>query len=71
MSFANLWEWLLGKGIPTSSKVMAKDRLRLVLMHDRADIPALRALLPDLLTLEDWLTRTGWSQLAREPVGVP
>lgn len=40
MSFANLWEWLLGSGAPTSSKVMAKDRLRLVLMHDRADIPA-------------------------------
>jgi uncharacterized protein YbjT (DUF2867 family) len=40
--------------------------------HDfGADIPTLRILLPDLLTLEAWLTRTGWSQLAREPVGLP
>ena len=40
--------------------------------HDfGADIPTLRTLLPALLTLETWLTRTGWSQLAREPVGLP
>jgi uncharacterized protein YbjT (DUF2867 family) len=38
--------------------------------HDfGADLPALRALLPDLLTLEAWLTRTGWSQPEREAVG--
>jgi uncharacterized protein YbjT (DUF2867 family) len=40
--------------------------------HDfGADIPTLRTLLPALLTLEAWLTRTGWSQLAREAVGLP
>jgi uncharacterized protein YbjT (DUF2867 family) len=38
--------------------------------HDfGANIAALRALLPDLLTLEGWLTRTGWGQPAREVVG--
>jgi len=35
--------------------------------HDfGANIPALRALIPDLLTLEVWLARRGWSQLAAE-----
>ncbi|HZO90604.1 MAG TPA: cell division topological specificity factor MinE [Chthonomonadaceae bacterium] len=35
----NIWERLFGKS-EKSAKMVAKDRLRLVLMHDRADIPA-------------------------------
>lgn len=40
MSFIGLLERLFGRQVVASSKAMAKDRLRLVLMHDRADIPA-------------------------------
>ncbi|MNK50548.1 Cell division topological specificity factor [compost metagenome] len=36
--FPSFLEKLLGKA-DTSAKTVAKDRLRLVLMHDRADIP--------------------------------
>ena len=37
--FPSFLEKLLGKS-DNSAKTVAKDRLRLVLMHDRADIPA-------------------------------
>lgn len=40
LSFFDLIDRLLGRTPTESSKDMAKDRLRLVLMHDRADIPA-------------------------------
>ena len=30
-----------------------------------ADIPALRAMYPALMTLEDWLRKTGWAQGAQ------
>jgi uncharacterized protein YbjT (DUF2867 family) len=30
-----------------------------------ADIPTLRAMYPALMTLEDWLRKTGWAQGAR------
>jgi cell division topological specificity factor len=39
MAFNSLIEKLFGKNDKTPKSV-AKDRLRLVLMHDRADIPA-------------------------------
>jgi uncharacterized protein YbjT (DUF2867 family) len=39
--------------------------------HDfGANIAALRALIPDLLTLEAWLATSGWSQPASEPVAL-
>ena len=41
MSFIDLLERLFGRSpAAATSKTMARDRLRLVLMHDRADIPA-------------------------------
>lgn len=38
MAIQSFLERILGR--PDASKTVAKDRLRLVLMHDRADIPA-------------------------------
>lgn len=39
MGFINLIDRLLGREKAEASRNVAKDRLRLVLMHDRADIP--------------------------------
>ena len=40
MGIANLLDRILGRSTPETSKDAAKDRLKLVLMHDRSDIPA-------------------------------
>ncbi len=40
MGLATLLDRILGRQTPDASKNTAKDRLRLVLMHDRSDIPA-------------------------------
>lgn len=40
MGLANLLDRILGRQAPETSKDAAKDRLKLVLMHDRSDIPA-------------------------------
>lgn len=40
MGLANLLDRILGRSTPETSKDAAKDRLKLVLMHDRSDIPA-------------------------------
>ena len=40
MGLANLLDRILGRGAAETSKDAAKDRLKLVLMHDRSDIPA-------------------------------
>lgn len=39
MPIQNLWDKLFGRN-DKSPRSLAKDRLRFVLMHDRADIPA-------------------------------
>lgn len=40
MGLANLLDRILGRQTSETSKDTAKDRLKLVLMHDRSDIPA-------------------------------
>jgi cell division topological specificity factor len=40
MGLATLFDRILGRQTADASKNAAKDRLRLVLMHDRSDIPA-------------------------------
>lgn len=40
MGFATLIDRIFGRTAAPTSKDAAKDRLRLVLMHDRSDIPA-------------------------------
>jgi cell division topological specificity factor len=39
MGFVNLWDRIVGKTTDKNSKIDAKQRLQLVLMHDRTDIP--------------------------------
>ena len=52
MAWSNLIDRLLGRN-QEASKTTAKDRLRLVLMHDRADIPAtmLEAIRAEMITV--------------------
>ena len=52
MGLATIIERLFGR-TPETSKEAAKDRLRLVLMHDRSDIPAtmLEAIRAELVTV--------------------